>query len=396
MRLSVSRIARGVVVVTCFLIAQAAPTGGDGIASPNRPHGAKGRDKKVVVKLKAAKVDAEKWILSHGLEGEVPDRAFTAKIKRMKYLLFDVDGDGALEVDRDGLALPQYPFIVPIPDELLDCSGQYRIEFEGTSAMRFTPVGLGEQRSLAKSASIFTELRIMSGLRPAALDSMACSHCDLHADYLEQNNLIDNRNAPLQLGEDRNKKGYTPEGDLVAESSFVEFNYFDYEEALSNWFATAFHRWMLLNPSLSRFGATTRHGAATFYPWEFGGPKHPGPLLHPPDHGVGIPPAFSSRGENPTPVPGTAWAKGCGYPISVAYGPDSKLASASVRIAANGKNVKGTFSCPYEPATDDFPSNSASSIFIPLEPLRKNTRYSVLFEYENGESIEWSFRTAKR
>jgi hypothetical protein len=351
------------------------------------------------VKLSRKKYKKPEWILCHGLEGDVPTQGFEAKIGRTKYLFFDIDGDAKLEPTRDGIALPDHRFVVPIPEVLLDRTGQFGLSFEGTKVLQLAEEDLGELTALVEAAAFMTEVRISNGLSPITLSPEASAHCDLHADYLKARNLHGGAyqsKAALSLhDEDPSHEAYTPEGAAAGKNSCLGFQKKDYEGALSGWLASAYHRWPLLDPHVTSFGATVKHEVVAYYDWEREGRALDGPQVTPNDHARGVPLEFCLAGEAPNPVPGTEFGRGCGYPVTVrgvqGFG---QLVEATLLEGRKRKPVPGSFSCPRNPASELHPSNAGCATFIPRGPLKSRTTYEATFKFAGGKELTWSFETA--
>ncbi|MBI2930159.1 MAG: hypothetical protein HYY16_00785 [Planctomycetes bacterium] len=325
---------------------------------------------------------------------QLPAAAWSAAVGKQGLVFFDLNGDSAIEPEKDGMALVEYPFVVPIPDGLLLAWGQFEVSFEGTTKVIFSPQSLGDARRYVPDASLFTELRIRSGLRPAALDAKACADCEKHCDYLEKNGMAGGEGGISAHGETKGRPGYCEEGEAAGRSSDIGFQHSDLKSALLGWYATAWHGAPMVDPQLRRFGVALKHGVAMLYFFESQG-EAGRDVLHPADGAIGVPRTFGPRGEMPNPVPGTQYARDCGFPILVRLvDKPGELVSATVTDAA-GRSVKGSFSCPVKPATSEWPSNSGCAVFIPRQPLAPNSIYRVSFGFREGKEIRWSFTTGR-
>ena len=80
----------------------------------------------VRVRLKSTSVKEGSYRLAPGLAGELPKKAWRAKLFGRKYLFFDLDGDGRLEPGGgDGFTIEKSPFVVSLPQALLLPEGQF-------------------------------------------------------------------------------------------------------------------------------------------------------------------------------------------------------------------------------------------------------------------------------
>ena len=145
-------------------------------AAPQEPPARK------ALKIPLAKISVKKGALRPGvgMTAEIPATAYQAKFAGETILFFDLDSDEKLNRDTDGMALQYGPFVVPITDLLLFKTGQFKVSFEDLKTLLLTPDDLGAAEALVADASVMTEIRVRSGLRPAALDAAASLACEKH------------------------------------------------------------------------------------------------------------------------------------------------------------------------------------------------------------------------
>lgn len=350
---------------------------------------------KGTLKFPLAKASFPKGVLrlGFGLQGQAPEAGWRTTIGKDTLLFFDLDGNGLLEAEKDGLALNPHVFVVPIPGDLLLKSGQFTVTFDGIKTVLLTPQDLRLAPKLIEEAALLTELRVKAGVRPAALDAEACAACDKHCDYLKANGLAGGGGGMAAHDEQSGKPGYTAEGAVAGKQSCMEFGGSSLQGALERWYTTTWHGIPLVDPKLTRFGGTFRNGVGMIYFHKRDG-KQEQNFVHPPDGAVGVPRAYAS--ELPNPVPGTQNGAGCGFPVLIRLVPPFKeLASAQV-TDATGRPVVGTFSSPAKPANPEWPTNSACAVFIPSKPLAANTLYRVQFKLaEAKDPVSWSFTTGR-
>ncbi len=327
-----------------------------------------------------------------GVQGEIPATALQAKVAGEPILFLDLNADDVLSAETDGMSMIHGPFVVPIPETLLLKIGQFQVAFDGTKHLLLAPEDLGAAQAVVAEASLMTEIRVRSALRPAAIDPKASADCGKHIEYLKLNGMIDGSAGMLLHKEVPGKPGYTVEGaaagaggDIFPQAPSLRF-------AIQGWYQTVWHAVPMVDPSLTKFGVATKYNMAVLF---FNGlvPSSGNTLPYPPDGAVGIPRSFGENGELPNPVPGTSYGRGCGLPMFVRGGPPVEFVTMTDPA---GKSVAGTMSSPAKPATPEWPSNSGVAAFIPSKPLAPLTTYKVSFKYSGGmEPTTWSFTTAK-
>ncbi len=326
---------------------------------------------------------------------DIPATGWQARIVAQTWVFVDLNGDGVLGAETDGIALPPTPFVVPIPEVLLVPKGQSTLTFDGTKSLSLGPVPLGRAEGYAADASLINELRIRAGVRLAALDERACADCEKHCDFLKLNRMEAGDGGMSAHTEPRDKPGFTPEGAAAGAGSCIGFKEAGLKPAILGWYATAWHGPPILDPALTRFGVALKYGVAMFYASSHGATAKRR-SLHPADGATDIPASFGSRGELPNPVPGTRYGIGCGFPILIQLTDPTLELTAAIVKDPTGKTVLGTMSCPAHPATKEWPSNSDCAVFIPAVPLSPRTKYAVRFEFGAAGAVEWNFTTADR
>jgi len=345
--------------------------------------------------LKAATFNKGQFRPGYGIQADPPLKGWKATVGGEPFIFFDLDGDGVLAVEKDGLAIPTAPFVVPIPDVLLTRGGQFEIAFDGTTHLSLTRQDLGKWQALVSDMALMTTLRIQAGVRPAMFSALASSHCELHCDYLNLNGETDGSTGMGLHKEDPKKKGYTPEGAAAAAGSNLGAKSDDPKSALMSWYQSVWHRVHMVGSHLKSFGFALKHGVAMLYFFQRTAPGDR-PQCHPADGATGVLTSFSVRGERPNPVPKSDYGRGSGFPILLLLrGEPGELEAAKLTDAA-GRLVEGTQSCPINPANRDWPHNSGCAVFVPSKPLAPNMTYKARFEFKGlDKPTEWSFTTGR-
>lgn len=360
------------------------------------------------LKLALSKVAIKKgtFRMGWGLKGEPPAEAWQAKFPKVpgasappspeSLYLFDLDANGTLEPETDGLAFPGIPFIVPIPKVLLLKIGQYKVSVDGLKALVLTPDDLGSAQKYVTDASVFTDFRIRSGLIPVPLDRDLCIACEKHCEYLKANGMTDGKAGRAVYTEESGKPGYTEDGLEAAKVANISCNPDSVPKFIMETYTSFYQRAPMVNPKLASFGIASLHGVDMMHVAKQDGFQD-ALFMHPADGQMGVPRYFSTNGESPNPVPGSEFAKGCGYPILIRLvEPYKELVSAEV-VDTKGKKVSGTFSSPAKPANKDWPNNNNCATFIPSKSLDANTTYHVTFQFaEEKDPIKWSFTTIEK
>jgi hypothetical protein len=323
---------------------------------------------------------------------KIPATGWTAKVGSVLCVFVDLNGDGVLAPEMDGVGITTAPFIVPIPAVILASHGQFDVSFEGVKSLVLKGQALGKLTPLVQDVSIVTELRIRAGLRPLVLEAGPSAACEKHCDYLKANAMADGSGGMKAHEELEHKPGYTTDGWTAGRKSCIGFAYQSLKPAILDWYATAWHGAPMLDPSVTKFGVALKNGVAMFYPSDAGGaPARP--ALHPADGATEVPTTFGARGEIPNPVPGTPNGVGCGFPIMMRLVNKSVVLKAATVKDSKGSAITGNLSCPTRPANPEWPENSGLALFIPSVPLAPKTKYSVRFELEGAPSVDWSFTT---
>lgn len=289
------------------------------------------------------------------------------------------------------MSLPGLPFVVPLPATLLVEAGQFDLEFDGTKAVRATPCRLALPPQVVADAAFFTELRVRAGLRPAQLDTLLCSACSKHCSYLAQNGINDGSAGMATHDEDPSKPGYTEEGARAGKSSSIGFGE-SIREALFGNYCTAWHGAPMVEVGLRTFGVAAEHGVSLVYFGHRDVVEKKTPQCFPPDGARMVPRAFAKAGEEPNPVPGTEFARECGFPIYVLDAEKLGELRHAVVEDSRHKRVAGSISCTKRPSNPSWPTNSGLALFVPSKPLAANTTFTVRFEFASGP-VSWSFRT---
>ena len=357
------------------------------------------------LRIPLVKVSVKKGVcrLGFGYRLEIPVECWQATLPKgpappglsEAIQFFDLGEDGELTSGgTDGFAFAGSSFIVQIPDRLLMKSGQYRVTFDGLKAVILTAEDLGIAQKYVSEASVFTELRLRSGLTPVPLEADLTSACEKHCDYLKVNGMLAVEGLSVHQ-EDASKPGYTEEGAEAGRNSNISPGCSSVAEAMRACFATAWHGAPMVNPCLSGLGVGSKNGVTLIHLGRVQGIQE-APNFHPADGATAIPPGFGERGEYPNPVPGSDFGRGCGFPILVRLlSEPAKLISAEV-TDPQGRRIAGSISCPMNPASPEWPSNSNCALFIPKTKLLSRTVYRVVFRFQDSDKpMTWSFTTGQ-
>ena len=347
------------------------------------------------LKIKLKKQTFKKGQLRLGFEvaGPLLPIGYKGMVGKDTLIFFDLNRDGRLEPEKDGVGIPSSPFVVRLPEKLLLGSGQFQVAFKG-AVLYLLPEDLGDLAGLIPDAALVNELRIRAGLRPVHLDRKASNAAEKHCEYLKLNGLADGSGGVSAHKETPGKPGYSPEGKEAGEGSSIYFGY-TLREAILGWHATAWHGAPIVDPELSLIGVAHKHGVSLLYFAEYGYDKE-AMSFHPPDGAIRVPRSFGKLGEIPNPVPGTLGARGCGFPILAHLTPSVRELKAAKVLGPGGKPVEGTFSSPARPANPQWPSNSDIAVFIPSKPLAPGATYRVTFTFAGvSKPVTWTFTTVK-
>lgn len=360
------------------------------------------------LKLTLTKVAVKKGSqrMGWGLKGEPPIEAWQVKFPKPQgastapspesIYLYDLDGNGTIDPDTDGMAFPGIPFIVPLPKVLLLKIGQFKVSVDGLKTLILSPDDLGPAQKYVGDVAVFTEFRIRSGIVPVPLDRDLTVACEKHCEYLKANGMTDGKAGSAVYSEEKGKPGYSEEGLDAAKVCTMGFNGDSVAKFLQENYASFYRRAPIVNPRLSCFGVAGLYGMSVLHVSKQDGFQD-ALCLNPPDGATGVPRFFSGNGEAPTPVPGSDFAKGCGFPILIRLvQPYSELVSAEV-VDPKGRKVIGTVSSPPKPANKEWATNQGCAAFIPSKSLDANTTYQVSFQFaEEKDPIKWSFTTAEK
>lgn len=379
---------------------------GSAAQDSKKPKGKEASSKDLRLPLNKVAIKKGTQRMGWGLKGEPPVEAWQAKFQKLPgttappfpeiLYLYDLDGSGTIEPETDGIAFPVVPFIVPLPKVLLLKLGQYKLSVESMKTLVLSPEDLGPAQKYVADAAVFTEFRVRSGLTPVPLDKDLCIAAEKHCEYLKANSMTDGKAGSAVYSEEKGKPGYSEEGLDVAKVCTMGFNGDSVARFLQENYASLYRRAPMVNPRLSCFGVAGLYGMSLLHVAKQDGIQD-SICLSPPDGATGVPRFFTSNGEAPTPVPGSDFAKGCGFPILIrVVQPYNELVSAEV-VDPKGRKVIGTISSPAKPANKDWANNNGCAAFIPSKSLDSNTTYQVSFQFaEEKDSIKWSFTTAEK
>jgi hypothetical protein len=341
--------------------------------------------------------------LARGVAGSVPAQAFRLALGRRQYLLFDLDGDGAVTSGSgDGIALEGQPWVVALAEPWWCEAGQGRLVVDlRTERAMFAPVGVGVEPGLLADAADVNEVRLRAGLPLLAVDASLSRACEKHCDFLKRNGLLLAWKGGMVHFENPKLPGFSAEGQAAGWGSSIQVGAASYREAVASWSSTVWHAIPMLDPALGRCGVALRHGVAMFYPAS-GREEAPlaGPCAHPPDGARDVPRFFSVAGEDPSPVAGdTRRGAGSGFPVIVRLPAEwraAKLVSFTLTDERGG-TVAGHASAPSKPAhAKRAPGNQGCAVFLPTRPLTSKHTYRAHLELEGCDPLVWSFTTGTR
>jgi uncharacterized protein YkwD/DNA-directed RNA polymerase subunit RPC12/RpoP len=241
-------------------------------------------------------------------------------------------------------------------------------------------------------------LRRRAGLSLVRIDAEACRACAAHAHYLGLNTPTHptlNWNA-----EQQELPGYTEEGAAAARTAAIQGGGGPVE-AVNGLIDSLISRPQVLNPRLHAIGLG-------YTPFAFGGwiwviqPRLAAAragdkeYFYPAPDQEGVPFMYPPN-EVPSPIPPETRSKKAGYAITALFGPGADVSAATVKLIDDKSSVvEGWLSSPEKPAIAGFSQHSLC--FLPRDPLRPDTRYTITFEAKlNGRPWQrtWSFTTLK-
>lgn len=359
------------------------------------------KDTALKVRLKKIKLK-ETFRLGWKVKGE-PKAVYEGKIFKRGWLFFDLNGDGRIEPQKDGIGLRKYSFIVPLPRRILLSGGYFEINSSGQE-LSLSPAESAVPKALLKDAWFYTDIRIRTGVPLFEINEEKSGDCRKHIEYLNTNNV---RQGMDMHNETPGRPGYSKEGAKAGHDSCLFPAIKSFHLALVDWVKTPWHGAPMLDPTMKSIGIAMKYNMAMFYP--VGRVAMAEDFIYPPPGARNIPRAFSSRGEIPNPVPGTRYAMGCGHPIYIQLDYRNRkrvLEKVEVRAIGSVKKgqfkkkkgafVRGTKSDPTRPANKSWTSNSALALFVPNRPLKGETRYAVSFHFKGEEKpVSWTFDTEK-
>jgi hypothetical protein len=319
---------------------------------------------------------------------DLPTVAFAFAVGGVALRAFDLDDDGALAADVDGMALADGRFVVPLPTELLLPEGRFAFEFEKTARVSVRKLPSPFDNPDEKCCGELTLVRLRFGLSPLLVDEDLCAGVRLHVRYREQNPGAD------LFAEDPERPGYSDHGASVGR------NCGDYTDTLlapggfEDLACTAVARSTALWPTATHFAACFSRPLRRTALNVRGAPSPLAPFTFPPDGARGVSRGYSKAGEKTKHGPERAVQADMGFPVSV-WLPSDWLRSP-VRLFrlydAAGKCVDGHVSTPQNPAIA--PDNRGFAHFVPARSLAKNAEYRAVLELEDKERrIEWRFTT---
>jgi uncharacterized protein YkwD len=213
-------------------------------------------------------------------------------------------------------------------------------------------------------------------------------------------------NAPahpeLNWNEEKaNLPGYTEAGAEVARRSSIQGGGGPVE-AVNGLMDSLISRPQLLDPQLRELGLGYTPFSRGGWIWVMELRRAPGrgdgdkECLYPAPDQENVPLVYPPT-ERPNPIPPQNKDRSAGYAITAAFAPQVRLTDAAAKLRGDKEaNLEGWLSTPEKPAIAGYPQRFLC--FLPREPLRPATRYSVTFTATvNGQPWErtWRFTTLK-
>jgi hypothetical protein len=338
--------------------------------------------------------------LGLGVRGAVQKRGLSCDVKGRRYVLVDLDGDGAVRAGADGILLEGHLFVVALREPWLCELGQCDLRLEGRDALVLTPRAVAVEERILAEASEVNAVRMRAGLPLAVVDEAMSSACGKHCEFLKRNGLTEAWKGGMVHFENKKLPGYTEEGERAGWGSAIQTAAASYRESVAGWSSTFWHALDLLHPRLERFGAALRHGVAMFYPAVGEGDELASPLCHPPDGARLVPRLFSlGAGEVPAPfADDPKLGAGSGHPVIVRLPPAWKE-SKIIRFTLTddrGRAVAGRSSSPAAPGNPKRRDNAGCAFFLPEKALSANSTFRARLEMAGHPPQEWSFTTASK
>jgi uncharacterized protein YkwD len=255
--------------------------------------------------------------------------------------------------------------------------------------------------------------RTLAGLSALAENSKLNASVGAHAHYLMANFAGKIRNGePLgnaDHDEDPSRPGYSADGRAAAQNSQVAWGCgaYDYKSQIAHWIAGPFHRFAILNPSITEAGFGETYGDGC---WVAGLRLPPVPEeVKPYARAVEFPPdgATVSLGwsgvEWPDPLTACpSYTRPVGLPITLQLGRLVDAALTAHSLTSRGQVVE---SCAFDARGYRNPDRNAQEygrwalrrsgavVVIPRAPLESGAQYSVSIT-AHGKTYAWSFRVA--
>lgn len=307
--------------------------------------------------------------------------ALEFELDRVAFRVLDANADGRFEPGKDAWQLPPWPFVLPLPRELVVGRRKLAIESIEGRVLTGRAGALAGSRHQLDGLVAINDLRMSVGLPTTTLDAELSAACTAHARYLLLNKWTPATNPHFEI---RGRRGYTEAGHRAGMMSVIAWS--DHAGAVPGHWITYYHRFSFQHPLLKGVGISDGTPSISIIDGKSGVDRDADfagwrdPVLVPADGSVGVPAGFHRGGERPSPVEN---AGSRGFPLTVLFlAPSPGVTSFRgelVRLSRKGE----------EPVKTLVPrSNNSRHRFglIPERPLRSNGRYRVRYRFErDGE-----------
>lgn len=376
-----------IVVAVAVAAARAQRSGERPVAATSKPGPAPARVETKSLRKEAVRKGELRFGYDFAEKSDPPTVAFAFAAGGVALRAFDLDGDGALTAEFDGMALADARFVVPLPSEILLPEGRFGLEFEGVARVGTRKLDVPMPAAESRRGGELTLLRLRFGLAPLRVDDELCEGVRLHLTYRERNPGAD------VFAENPELPGYTDLGASVGRGSG------DYADSLfetggfEDLACSAVARSTALWPTSTGFALAFSQPLRRACFATKAGPNPPAPFTIPPDGARGVSRGFSKAGEKTKHGPERAVQADMGFPVSAWLPADWRRSPVrSFRLYdPAGKCVDGHVSTPQNPAIA--PDNRGFAHFVPARSLAKNAEYRAKLELEDGSKLEWSFTT---
>ncbi|MBI2920975.1 MAG: hypothetical protein HYY18_07810 [Planctomycetes bacterium] len=305
--------------------------------------------------------------------------------------LQDADGDGWFDdLEADRVAVGEAKDAVRLKFEVftgeVTAGGKRYLVSANPRSAGLWPVSAGVRKDYVRHVAEVNAVRRFAGLAPAGLAEELIPLCEAHGNYCGK--------WGLTHFEDRNRAGYTPEGDWAGQHSNVGVSP-DATASIRQLLQTLWHRNLYYTPALKRVGVGFGGGVVCSDVLTHSDAWSRKLVFAPINRALDVP--LEGSGENPDPWPIQPRA-GPFVTVLLPEGSKGSFKEGSV-IPRGGQPLKFDMTDPENPpgkAKGRFPDNDACIVMILHQALKADTIYDVkaVVSGAAGEQMHtWSFRT---